>query len=73
MKLNIQIKKKSHIPWIGKPDLFFESSGKNTLKKDCIKFLKNNTKIIIISATSWDADKTLIYGFNNKEFKKNIK
>ena len=66
-------KKKSHIPWIGKPDLFFESSGKNTLKKDCIKFLKNNTKIIIISATSWDADKTLIYGFNNKEFKKKYK
>lgn len=66
-------KEKSVIPWLGKPELFLECSGKNTAKKDCIKYLKNKTKIAIISATSWDADKTLIYGFNHQEFKKRFK
>ena len=63
-------KDKDLIPWLGKPELFLECSGKNTAKKDCIKFLKNKTKTVIISATSWDAEKTLIYGFNHQEFKK---
>ena len=58
-------KDKDHISWLGKPELFLECSGKNTFKKDCIKFLKNKTKIVIISATSWDSEKTLIYGFNH--------
>ena len=66
-------KDKDLIPWLGKPELFLECSGKNTAKKDCIKFLKNKTKTVIISATSWDAEKTLIYGFNHQEFKKKIK
>jgi len=60
---------KNQIPWVGKPELFFECSGKNTVKKDCLKFLKEKTTVVIISATSWDADKTLLYGFNNKEYK----
>ena len=62
-------KGKSHISWLGKPELFFECSGKNTLKKDCSRFLKDKTKVVIISATSWDADKTFLYGFNNNEHK----
>ena len=66
-------KEKGLIPWLGKPELFLECSGKNTVKKDCTKFLKNKTKTVIISATSWDAEKTLIYGFNHQEFKKKIK
>ena len=63
--------KGSNISWIGKPDLFFECSGKNTSKIKCKKFIKKNTKLVLISATSWDADKTLIYGFNHKNFNKN--
>lgn len=53
------------IPWVGKVDYFLECSGKNTLSKDCKPFLVGNTKKVIISATSWDADKTLVYGFNH--------
>ncbi len=64
---------KNHIPWLGKPDLFFECSGKNTVKKDCLRFLKGKTKVVIISATSWNADKTFLYGFNNKEYKTKYK
>ena len=66
-------KDKNQIPWLGKPDLFFECSGKNTVKKDCLKFLKDKTKVVIVSATSWDADKTLLYGFNNNEYLKKHK
>ncbi len=66
-------KEKNHIPWIGKPELFFECSGQNTARKDCLKFLKSKTKTVIISATSWDSDETLIYGFNHHQFKKKNK
>jgi acyl-coenzyme A synthetase/AMP-(fatty) acid ligase/glyceraldehyde-3-phosphate dehydrogenase/erythrose-4-phosphate dehydrogenase len=59
---------KSEIPWLGKPELFFECSGKNTTRKDSDDFLVEKTKLVIISATSWDADKTLVYGFNHKEY-----
>ena len=64
---------KSQIPWIGKPDLFFECSGKNTIKKDCLRYIKGKTKVVMISATSWDADKTFIYGFNNEKYEKKYK
>ena len=57
------------ISWIGKVDYFFECSGKNTEKKSANRFLKGKTKRVIISATSWDCDETLVYGFNHTEFK----
>ncbi len=59
----------AHIPWIGEPDLFFECSGKNTMAEHCEKFLAGNTKQVLISATSWNADATLIYGFNHKQWR----
>jgi len=57
------------IKWIGQPKILFEASGKNTLKNDCLKFIKNNTSHVIISATSADADQTLVYSYNHDEFK----
>ena len=59
---------KEKIPWLGKPVLMFECSGKNTEREDCTIYLQGNTQRVIISATSWDAEKTLIYGFNHEEF-----
>ena len=59
---------KDHIPWVGKPDYFLECSGKNTIKEDCKGFLTGNTKMVAISATSWDCDKVLVYGFNHKDY-----
>lgn len=61
------------IPWCGKPDIFFECSGKFTVAKKCSIYLKGKTKKVIISATSWDADKTLVYGFNHKEYNNKLK
>mgnify|MGYP001199185932 FL=1 len=58
---------KDKIHWIGEPDYFFECSGKNTMKKDCLPFIKEKTKLAIISATSWDADGTYVYGFNHQD------
>ncbi|OSM02505.1 glyceraldehyde-3-phosphate dehydrogenase [Magnetofaba australis] len=55
------------IPWIGEPEIFLECSGKNTLRKDCQPFLTGNTRLVNVSATSWDCDKTVIYGFNHVE------
>ena len=49
---------KDKIHWIGEPDYFFECSGKNTMKKDCLSFIKEKTKLVLISATSWDADRS---------------
>jgi glyceraldehyde 3-phosphate dehydrogenase len=63
---------KSEIPWIGEPDIFFECSGKNTVREDCAEFLTSNTKLVMISATSWDADETLVYGFNHELFNKDF-
>jgi glyceraldehyde 3-phosphate dehydrogenase len=65
-------KPKSEIPWIGKPDIFLECSGKCTVAGDCESYLLGNTRLVVISATSWDA-KTIIYGFNQSEFDANIK
>ena len=56
------------ISWLGQPDLFLECSGKKLRARDCIIYLKNKTRHTIISATSWDADQTLIFGFNHELF-----
>ena len=60
--------KSSEISWIGKPRLFLECSGINTIKKDCMPFIKDQTDLVVISATSYDVDKTLVYGFNHQDF-----
>jgi glyceraldehyde 3-phosphate dehydrogenase len=55
----------ANIPWVGQPDLVLECSGKATAADRCRPYLTGNTKRVIISATSWDADSTLVYGFNH--------
>ena len=59
---------KDQIPWVGKPDIFLECSGKNTVKRDCLSFLSGQTQVVAISATSWDCDQTLVYGFNHTDY-----
>ena len=66
-------KNKPDIPWRGKPQIVMECSGKYTLAKDSREHLSGNTRLVIISATSWDCEKTLIYGFNHNEYKKSMK
>ncbi len=61
------------IPWVGKPDIFLECTGKNTEYKNSEVFLKDKTKLVLISATSWDPDMTAVYGFNHNEIKPDMK
>ncbi len=53
------------VPWLGDPKLVFECSGKNTLRDRCEPYLCGNTRLVLVSATSWDADQTIVYGFNH--------
>lgn len=66
--INYTNKNQFEIPWLGKPDMVLECSGKNFVAKDCKFYIADNVKLVVISATSWDADKTLVYGFNHKDF-----
>jgi len=63
----------SSISWLGEPDIVFECSGKNTEAKNCSGYFTNKTKTVLISATSWDSEKTLVYGFNHEEYHPDLK
>jgi len=55
--------------WVGKPTLFFECSGaRSSSARLCKPFLVENTKVVIISATCYDADQVLVMGYNHDEF-----
>jgi glyceraldehyde 3-phosphate dehydrogenase len=66
-------KEQKLIPWIGKPDIFLECTGKYTESKYSTTYLKKNTKLVLISATSWDPDATLVFGYNHEEYNSNLK
>lgn len=74
IKIIISNKKLNKLSWNNEIDLLLECSGKYTQKKK-LHFLnaKKNIKHIIISATSWDCDQTLIYGLNHNKFNKKKK
>jgi glyceraldehyde 3-phosphate dehydrogenase len=57
-----------NLDWLGKPDFFLECSGKRTVAEENGCLLKEKTKLVIVSATSWDIPKTLVYGFNHEEY-----
>jgi len=56
--------------WLGEPDILLECSGKYTDAETSREFKVGNTKLVLISATSYNADQTLIYGFNHDEYDK---
>lgn len=56
-------------PWLGIPTLFFECSGKRSASAElCRPLLTGDTRTIIVSATCYDADATLVFGFNHENF-----
>jgi len=59
---------KDQIPWLGEPEIVLECSGKHANAPACQIYLQGKTKLVAISATSWDADATLVYGFNHESF-----
>ena len=57
------------VSWLGEPALWFECSGaRSTTAALCQPFLVGNTKAVVVSATCYDADTTLISGFNHESF-----
>ncbi len=66
-KINYSTSQPININWLGFPDIVFECSGRHTDAKECNIYLKLNTKKVLISATSSNADQTLIYGFNSEQ------
>ena len=54
-------------------DYVFECTGKFNSKDKLIPHLKNGAKKVIVSAPCKNADKTIVYGVNEKELKKRIK
>ncbi len=56
------------ISWMGAPDIFLECTGKYTDAESARKFKTGNTQKVLISATSLNADKTLVYGYNHKQY-----
>lgn len=56
-------------PWLGEPSIFFECSGSRSASAAlCRPFLVGDTRTVIVSATCYDADETLIVGFNHEKF-----
>ena len=51
-------------------DIVLECSGKFTKKADASLHLKGNTKKVLVSAPSPDADSTIVFGVNNEALKK---
>tara|TARA_B100001173_G_scaffold300495_1_gene300106 strand:- start:855 stop:1859 length:1005 start_codon:yes stop_codon:yes gene_type:complete len=54
-------------------DYVFECTGKFNSKDKLLSHLKNGAKKVIVSAPCKDADKTIVYGVNEKTIKKNDK
>lgn len=68
-KFNIELtsSEADSVGWIGKPDFFLECSGKRTAAEAYKCLATGRTKLVLISATSWDIPKTLVYGFNHED------
>ena len=54
-------------------DYVFECTGKFNSKDKLIPHIKNGAKKVIVSAPCKNADKTIVFGVNEKELKKNDK
>lgn len=58
----------NEVEWLGIPDIFLECSGAYRDKSQVDPFLIGNTKKVLISATSYDVDQTLLFGFNHEDY-----
>lgn len=56
------------VPWLGEPALWLECSGHHPTAAECRAFLSGRTRQVWVSATCWDADQTLVFGFNHESW-----
>ncbi len=68
IKIKYTNSKTEDLVWLGEPDIFLECTGKYTDAEKARNFKTGSTKKVLISATSLNADKTLVYGFNHDEY-----
>ena len=63
-------KELNEINWVCQPELVLECSGFHAEYSEEARetFITNKTKNLVISATAPGADKTLVYGFNHRDF-----
>ena len=54
-------------------DIVFECTGKFNSKEKLLPHIKNGAKKVIVSAPCKNSDKTIVFGVNEKEIKKNDK
>ena len=54
-------------------DYVFECTGKFNSKEKCLKHIKGGAKKVIVSAPCKNADKTIVFGVNENEIKKDDK
>ncbi len=57
----------TEVSWLGKPIIFLECSGKHADIKNWEFVVHHSTKHVVISASSEQATKTLVYGYNHTE------
>lgn len=53
-------------PWLWQPDLWLECSGRYAAASACRRFAQGCTQQVLVAATSWDADQTLVMGYNHR-------
>ncbi|MDB5798234.1 MAG: hypothetical protein JWP36_2136 [Paucimonas sp.] len=54
--------------WLGQVDWWLECSGMHPTAAECRRFLRGQTRHVLMSATCWDADQTLVFGYNENAF-----
>ena len=55
-------------PWLGDPVLWLECSGRHTSAARAGVFCRGRTRQVLVSATSPDADQTVVMGLNEAEY-----
>lgn len=56
------------VSWRGLPQLWLECSGLYATAAACRSFVTGQTVQVLVGATSRDADQTLVYGFNHRDW-----
>ena len=56
------------VPWIGKPVLWLECSGRHSDAAAARQFCRGDTRQVLVSATSPGADQTVVMGLNEAEY-----
>jgi len=57
-------------PWLGEADVWLECSGRYPTAMQCRGFLTGRIARVLVSATCWDADQTLVMGYNEKDWQR---